>query len=230
MRIEMSKPKTLDHFPQFIVSAVRRGATSDTGYTRFELDGRFDRSIEKIDPHWFWLLIGKKDCLCASLKSLDEETRAATVTCDEHEEPTIVGQTLAYLSPYWQAFNVWMVLDPNWGWKKKQFQGADAVASDYEAKETSIVDGREVKIWTKLEPLHGRGGQSRHYPGGDQSGPLSSESRVIPSGWDHEHCDLCKAHIDPGDFGYCDPGERWMCQKCYEKYVTRCDLAFVDEL
>jgi hypothetical protein len=226
----MRKAKTLDDFPHFIVSAVRRGPTSDTGYTRFELDGSFDRSIEKIDQHWFWLLIGKEECLCASLKSLDEETRAATLTCDEHEEPAVVGQKLAYLSPYWQAFNVWMVLDPNWGWEKRQFQGADAVAVDYEAKDVSIVEGREVKIWTKLEPLHGRGRQSRHYPAGDKVEPLGSESRLIPLGWDHEHCDLCKAHIDVGDFGYCDPGERWMCEKCYERYVKPCDLSFVDEL
>jgi hypothetical protein len=230
VRIEMRKPKTLDDFPHFIVSAVRRGATSDTGYTRFELDGRFDRSIERIEPHWFWLLIGKKECLCASFMSLDKETMAATLTCDEREEPTVIGQTLAYLSPYWQAFNVWMVLDSNWGWKKKQFQGTDGVAVDYEAKDISIVEGREVKIWTKLEPLLGRGGQSHHYPRGDQTGPVVSESRVIPSGWGHEHCDLCKAHIDAADFGYCDPGERWMCEKCYEKYVIPHDLAFVDEL
>ncbi len=226
----MRKPKTLDDFPHFIVSAVRRGATSDTGYTRFELDGRFDRTIEEIDPHWFWLLFGKEECLCASLKSLDKETKAATLTCDEHEEPAVIGQTLAYLRPYWQAFNVWMVLDPEWGWEKKQFQGADAVAVDYEAKDISIVEGREVKIWTKLEPLHGKGGESRHYPAGDQAGPVSSEPRLISSGWDHEHCNLCKAHIEAGDIGYRDRGDRWVCEKCYGQYVMRRDLAFVDEL
>jgi hypothetical protein len=226
----MRQPKTLADFPHFIVSAVRRAAISEDGYTRYELDGRFDCSIEKIDPHWFWLLIGEEGCVCASLKSLDKETRSATVTCDERNEPQLVGATLAYLSAYWQAFNVWMVLDPNWGWKKRQFQGADAVAADYEANDISIVEGREVKIWTKLEPLEGGGGQSRHYPAAVQTGPLHSESRIIPSGWGHQHCDLCKAHIDAGDFGYCDPGGRWMCEKCYEKYVTRRDLAFVDEV
>jgi len=226
----MRKPKTLDDFPHFIVSAVRRGTTSTTGYTSFELDGHFDRNIADVDQHWFWLLFGERGSLCASLQSLDKETKAATVTCDENDEPKVIGKALAYLSPYWQAFNVWMVLDPNWGWVKKQFQGADAVAEDYEAKDTSIVEGREVKVWTKLEPLHGRGGQSRHYPAGNQTVPLDPESRVIPSGWDHEHCDLCKAHINVGEFGYCDPGERWMCEKCYEQYVKPRDLAFIDEL
>ena len=226
----MQKLKTLEDFPKFVVSASHRGPTSDTGYTTFEFDGNFDRIIENIDPHWFWLLFGEQDYICASLKSTAKETGVATLTCDARDEPKIVGQTLAYLSPYWQAYHVWMVLDGNWGWEKREFQGADAVAEDYEAKDVSIVAGREVKVWTKLEPAEGRGGQSRHYPAPDQTLPPVSGSRLVPAGWGHEHCELCNAHIDAGDFGYCDPGERWMCEKCYERYVMQRDLAFVDEL
>ncbi|MGA8154422.1 MAG: hypothetical protein WB952_25990 [Terriglobales bacterium] len=228
--MEIRKPKTLEDFPKFIVTAVRRGTTSDTGYTRFELDGSFDRIIENIATNWFWLLVGEGECLCASLESIDKGTNAAILTCDQKAEPKIVGQALSYLSPYWQAYNVWMVLDPSWGWQKKQFQGIDAVAEDYESKDISIVGGREVKVWTKLEPAGGRGSQSRHYPAADQTLRPGSEARLVPSGWDHEHCDLCKAHIDAGKYGYCDPAQRWMCEKCYERYVVQRDLAFVDEL
>src|SRR5260221_2148128 len=169
LRIEMSKPKTPEDSTKFLVSALRRGPTSDDGYTRFEFDGSFDRVIKNIDQHWFWLLFGEQDCVRASQESLDKETGTATLSCDEKEEPKIVGRTLAYLSPYWQAFNVWMVLDPNWGWEKKQFRGVDAVAEDYEGKDISIVAGREVKVWTKLAPVGGAGGQSRHYPALDQT-------------------------------------------------------------
>ena len=126
----MHKPKTLGDFPQFFVDAIRRGKTSAGGSTRFELDGKFDRIIEGIDPHWFWLLFGEKDCLCATLHSLDKETKAAVLSSDLVDEPKVVGQALAYLSPYWQAYHVWMVLDPNWAWKKMQFQGVDAFAED----------------------------------------------------------------------------------------------------
>ena len=122
-----------------------------------------------------------------------------------------------------------MVLDPRWGWEKRQFHGLDAVAEDYEAKDVSIVEGREVKVWTKLEPVD-KNGLSRHYPASNQTLPPKSEQRKVPGGWGHEHCDLCKAHIEAGDFGYCDPGGRWMCEKCYERYVMQRDLAFVDEL
>ena len=228
--MHMRKPKTLEDLPQFIVAAGRRGETSVDGDTRFELDGKFDRIIEQLNPHWFWLLFGEKDCLCVTLQSLDKETRAAILTCDVRDEPRAAGQSLAYLSPYWQPYHVWMVLDPAWGWEKRLFQGADAVAVDHHAKETSVVDGRDVRVWTKLEPTDSGRGQSRYYPASDQSSPPASEPQLVPGGWDHEHCDLCKTRIDAGKFGYCDPGGRWMCEKCYERYVMQRDLAFVDEL
>lgn len=236
--MEIPKLKTLEDFPKFVVTALHRGTTSEDGYTSFELEGSFDRildgTFDKIIadtiPRWFWLLFGERGYLCPMLKSFDKEASTAILICQEKEEPRVVGLELAYLSPYWQAFNVWMVLDPNWGWGRERFKGTDAVAEDYEAKDVSIVAGREVKVWTKLEPTGVSRGQSRHYPATDQTLPARSGTRLVPSGWGHEHCELCKEHIDAGMFGYCDPGKRWMCEKCYERYVTRHDLAFVDEL
>jgi hypothetical protein len=236
--MEIHKRKTLEDLPKFVATAVRRGGPSEAGYTWFEIDGRFDRTppssfdhiIEGRGPRWFWLLFGERGSLCPMLKSFDKETRTAILTCQEKEEPRVIGLELAYLSCYWQAFNIWMVLDPNWGWERKQFQGTDAVAEDYEAKDVSIVGGREVRIWTKLEPTGVSRGQSRHYPATDQSLPVRSGTRLVPSGWGHDHCELCNAHIDAGTFGYRDSGEHWMCDKCYERYVMRHDLAFVDEL
>jgi len=236
--MDPSKPKTLEDLPKFIVTAVHLGATSEDGYRRFEVEGvfdpilesRFDQIIEEKAPSWFWLLFGDHECLCPMLKSFDRETRTAVLVCDEKEELSAVGLELAYLSPYWQAFHVWMVLDPSWGWERKQFQGTDAVAEDYEAKEVSIVAGREVRVWTKLEPTGESGGRSRHYPATDQTLPVRSGTRLVLGAWGLEECELCNGHIDAGIFGYCDPGERWMCEKCYERYVARRDLAFVDEL
>ncbi|MGH9738064.1 MAG: hypothetical protein ACRD4X_05695 [Candidatus Acidiferrales bacterium] len=226
----MSRPKTLLDFPQFLVNAVHRGETSATGYTRYDLYGEFDRSIKAIDQHWFWLLIGERDCICASPQSRDHDSKAAVLSCDEKDEPKVVGQSLAYLSPYWQAYNVWMVLDPEWGWTRTQFHGLDAYAENFDAHDVSIVDGREVRVWTKLEPVDEKRGVSRSYPASNQTLPPDTDRKLIPGGWGHEHCDLCKAHIDPEQFGYRDPDERWMCEKCYERYVLQRDLAFVDEL
>jgi hypothetical protein len=228
--LETRKPKTLEDFPKFTVATVRRGDTSSTGYTEFELDGRFDRAVDDINAYSFWLLFGEDGCLTATLKSRDAETNAAILTTHELHEPPVLGVTLYYLRPNWQAFNIWMVLDKNWGWKKRQFQGVDAVAQDYEADEVSIVGDQEVKIWTKLEPVEGRSGTSRHYPATNQTSPPNREPRLVPSGWGHEHCDFCRAHINAGEFGHCDPGDRWLCESCYERYVLPRDLAFVDEL
>jgi hypothetical protein len=230
--MEIHKPKTLDDFPKFEVTALRRGPTAKEGYTHFELEGRLDSTIEieSTGPQWFWLLFGKRGYLWAGVQSRNKGTNAAVLTFGAIDEPEIVGHALAYLSPYWQAFHVWMVLDPNWGWEKREFQGTDAIAEDYESKDVSIVGGREVRVWTKLEPTGVIGGQSRHYPATDQTLPVRSGTRLVPSGWGHEHCELCRTHIDAGMFGYCDPGERWMCVKCYMRYVMQRDLAFVDEL
>lgn len=232
------KPKTLADFPQFVINAVRPGAISDDGYQQFEieasfnpvLESRFDEMIGGDVVQWFWLLVGERNCLTPMLKSFDKQTKTAFLTCEEKQEPRVIGLALPYLSPHWQAFHVWMVLDPSWGWEKQQFQGIDAVAQDYEAKEVSLVNGSEVKIWTKLEPTGMDTGQSRHYPASDQTTPVRSGTRLVPGGWGHEHCELCNKHIDAAMIGYCDPGERWMCENCYERYVLRRDLAFVDEL
>jgi hypothetical protein len=121
-----------------------------------------------------------------------------------------------------------MILDANWGWKKKQFHGIDAIAEDFEARDTSIVDGREVKVWTKLAPVRDSDGRTRHHPANNQTSSPGFGTRLVPLGWDHEHCELCNTHIDAGDFGYCDSDENWLCEKCYERYVVQRDLAFVD--
>jgi hypothetical protein len=225
------KPKTLDDFPHFTVTHVRRGETSPSGYTEFELEGTFGKldQIKGIESTWFWLLIGEHDCLCAQVRSLDKDTGAAVVTCDRQKMPDIVGEKLFYLSPYWQAFNVWMVLDPKWGWKRTQFHAVDAVAETYEAPDVSIVDGREVRKWTKVERADKKGPLNRYYPAQDQDSTDQSV-REVSGGWDHEHCTLCEEHINSGDFGYCDSDGRWMCESCYDKYVKLRDLSFVYEL
>lgn len=230
--METSSPKTLEDFPQFVVTALRRGPKSDRGYTFFELEGHFDRQIDirPDGPQWFYLLFGTRGCLCTSVQSLDKETKAAALTFEATEEPDIVGHTLAYLSSYWQAYKVWMVLDAEWGLERKKFLGMDAIAEEFESKDVSIIDGREVKVWTKLSPVRADRGGDRHYPAIEQTDTSGSKVRLIPSGWDHEHCELCNSHIDIGVVGWCDPEDRWICENCYSRYVLRRDLAFVDEL
>lgn len=223
--------KTLEDFPKFSVSQVTCGATNARGFTRFELNGEFDRTIERRgEINWFWLLIGERATVCVQWEHFDEGRRAATIVADEKERPDIAGKTLYYLSPAWEAYHVWMVLDEEWGWQRVLFQSVDAVAETFEANDVSIVDGREVKTWTKLIRADKHTGTERYAPE-LADGPTSGAApRLMPGGWDHEHCQLCRAHIDDGDFGYRDRDDLWTCESCYEKYVKTHDLSFVDDL
>lgn len=218
---------TLAEFPKFTVTSMRKYAPDEQGCIHFELEGKFDRPIKKSAPTWFWLLVGEKDCLCVQWKS-EDESLGAVLSGDRKDVPDFTGATLYYLDPYWQAFHVWMVLDPEWGWRRTQFKAMDAVAESYTSADVSIVSGKEVKTWAKLERADKKGHSSRHYPV-TEGAASETQPRVVVGGWDHEHCELCNAHIDVGDFGYCDPDQRWMCEACYDKYVTAHDLSFVVE-
>jgi hypothetical protein len=225
----MAKPKTLADFQHFLASVVAPGVQDVDGYVRFEYQGKFDRSIPETASNWFYLLFGEREAVCVILQSLDDKL-SAILTCDEKEQPDWVGKPAAYLSARWSPYKVWMVAEPRWKWERKTLEALDAVAEDFESKDISIVDGREVKSWTKLQPVRRDDGLSRYYPTSDQAAPPNATTRIVPGGWDHEHCELCNEHIDAGHVGYCDPSEHWVCEACYARYVVPHDLAFVDEL
>jgi len=44
--MEISKPKALEDFPKFVVTAVHRGAATGDGHYLFELEGAFDPMLE----------------------------------------------------------------------------------------------------------------------------------------------------------------------------------------
>lgn len=226
-----SKPrKTLEDFPKFSVSQLTRVGTDSQGFTRFELNGEFDRPIQpQGEITWFWLLTDDHAAVCAQWKSVGPGT-AATVVADEKEMPEIVGKTLYYLSPAWDARDIWMVLDEHWGWQRVLFKSVDAVAERHEATDVSIVDGREVKTWTKLSRADKRGSTERYAPMPDGTLASGTAPQLVPGGWDHEHCQLCRRHINNGDFGYRDEDDHWLCENCYDKYVKPRDLSFVDDL
>jgi len=45
------------------------------------------------------------------------------------------------------------------------------------------------------------------------------QTKVIPRGWDHEHCCLCWATIHAQEMVYFD-GSEWLCPACFERYLT----------
>jgi hypothetical protein len=207
--VEIRKPRSLGDFPKFLVTAVRGCGTDTGGYTRFELDGNFDRVIENISPNWFWLLSDAKESFCAGIKSLDEETKGAILTVDVKNEPKIVGQKLSYLSSYWQGYHVWMILEEDARWERVVFHASDALRESLTAE-----DGRHFQKLSKLQ--RGQG--------------LPDGAQVVANGWDHEHCELCNKHIDPGDYACINTDGLWVCLSCFDNYVNPRNLSFVDEL
>jgi hypothetical protein len=227
--MERKQGWTLEDFPKFTVLQVSQLGTDPEGSSRFEIEGEFDRPVEQQgEITWFWLLIGERNAVCAQWASLENGT-SATVTIDEKELPDISGKPLRYLSPAWNPYQIWMVIDKEWGWERVQFRAVDAVAETFGAKEISMVDGREVTTWTRLRRADKQGNTERYEPDAQISGPRGGP-RIVAGGWDHEHCDLCHSHIDDGNFGYRDSDNTWLCEACHKKYVEQHNLPFVDDL
>ncbi|MGC1273056.1 MAG: hypothetical protein WBC44_05070 [Planctomycetaceae bacterium] len=51
---------------------------------------------------------------------------------------------------------------------------------------------------------------------------LVGAGRIVPGGWDHEHCALCNTKLSTreGDetVGFTD-GKNWVCRACFHQYV-----------
>jgi hypothetical protein len=56
-----------------------------------------------------------------------------------------------------------------------------------------------------------------------------TDGKIVPGGWDHEHCDICWAKIGAGGDpeGYSTPDDHWVCVRCYEQHIACRDLSFV---
>ncbi len=201
-------PKRLEDLPQFTT-----------------LTGIFDR-IDGIDfGMWCWLLLPGNDCLCGDLQIVDKESRQCTFQTLRQKATATVGQTLSHLSPYWQAFNIWMVLDPNWGWRRMRVTQTGVEVESKPVTEETWVGRRKVTGWAEVKRVGG-GAIVRYVPlFGKAKRPLNRKSL---SQWGHETCTLCHSHVDEGKYGYLDPDGRWMCLRCYRCYVIPRDLSFTD--
>ena len=114
------------------------------------------------------------------------------------------GETYPWIDIYWQAYHVTMILAGRW--EPRRFA---AQAAHY-FRQGGVVG------W---QPLGGK------LPDG------AEDLGVREGAWDHEHCELCNAHIGgPGDpDGYVDPDEHWLCQACYDRYAVPRDVSFAAE-
>jgi len=225
--------KRLEDLPHFLIVGIKQGATQPNGYSDFALSGVFDK-VEGVREERCWLLLPERDCLIGDLRGLDPEAKTAVFfiySTSETKKPDVHGSKLPYLDGYWQAYHVWMVLEPEWIWKPLAFQSRDAVGRRFQADEVQVIDGQNVSEWIEVKDTAGRGNR-RYYPvyPGRQAPFLIRPDSVIAAGWDHEHCELCRSHIESGERGYVDPSGHWVCEGCYAKYVSVHDLSFIGNL
>jgi hypothetical protein len=104
--------KALTDFSKFRVFRVSRGETDSDGFTAFDLEGEFDRVIERQgEITWFYLLTGDRNAVCVQWKSFDNQSRNAILVAREKKLPDVEGKTLYYLSPAWRPQHIWMVLN-----------------------------------------------------------------------------------------------------------------------
>lgn len=54
----------------------------------------------------------------------------------------------------------------------------------------------------------------------------AGEQGALIGAWDHEHCAICWAKIEPGDSGWLSRSGTWVCEDCYKSFVSRRSLNF----
>jgi hypothetical protein len=202
----MLPPKRLADLPHFLVKGVKEVGADSEGYVCVDLSGVFDK-LEGVRDGRCWLLLPGEKNFIGDLSSLDPNTKTALYRTFDKTVPNLVGRMLPYLDGYWQAYHVWMVTDPERLWEELTFSTSDAVSFTAEGG-----DGRKLNGIRKAKP----------------EDLLNPEVQIVHNGWDHEHCELCNAHINPGDCCYRDSDGGWVCQTCYFQYVQTHDLSFVD--
>jgi len=152
-----------------------------------------------------WLYAGDESVI-GELEQLDVASGSAVFSAPfwTADSPARPGTSLPWLDAYWQAYHVTMILDPANVWRREEF-----VASDAQYFE---VDGHIG--WQKI---------GQEFPEG------AVPRQVARGGWDHEHCEICAAHIGTrgARAGYVDTMERWLCEACYNRYAQPRDLSFL---
>ncbi|HEV2296946.1 MAG TPA: hypothetical protein VGR72_00330 [Candidatus Acidoferrales bacterium] len=150
-----------------------------------------------------WLFARNAESMIGDLKELTKEQKTAVFIAAYPNRWAAVGVRVPYVDGYWDASDIEMVLDENHGWRRLTFDAQDALMSRYEG-------GRMLR------------------KASDVSADENTPGQIIPGGWDHEHCKLCWKHIDPQQIAYVDTDRNWLCEACYEDYIVRHDLSFIE--
>jgi hypothetical protein len=149
---------TLADLPQFTASS---SAADETGNTA--ISGRFNQ-LRGVRKGFAWLFVSGADSVMGKITILDDATLSAVFSTHATSKLTCDGQTFPYLSGYWNAATIAMVLAGPPAWNRLEFRPSDAIA--YRNSVGWIVQ----------------------WAGGAGDVPTEFERvGVKESGWDHEH-------------------------------------------
>lgn len=46
-----------------------------------------------------------------------------------------------------------------------------------------------------------------------------AEWELVPEMWNHEHCEVCREHIEPGMTYWASSLDTFLCDRCYDRYL-----------
>ena len=149
------------------------------------LEGDFNH-LNTVHEGRSWLYVSRTDSLIGDLERLDPASRCARFNTKDRTAlpPWVIWHTFPWLDGYWDARDVALILDSEHTWQPVVFQASDALE-------------RRVPGWRALRSAVNR------VPEADET--------LVPGGWDHEHCMLCNAHIDPCTTAYVEGEGNWLC-------------------
>jgi hypothetical protein len=210
----MAWPEQLNQFPLFTIDRITIGKQPIT--QSIQCDGRIANTAPiPAAGRYIWLAVDLPDCVYGDVLSVNSVTREVSLALQEDDQ-LVVGASFPLVDGYHSGHVVWMVLDKQRTWQRRRFEPRDAIATPGEAG------------YTRLAPSESTG-SSRYYPPTEKGQTPPAEGRVVPGGWDHEHCTICMATISPHSQteGYLDDEGNWVCIQCYSLYVQPHDLGFV---
>lgn len=193
---------TLDDIPHFTIDQILSTRDDVEGC----LTGQFS-DMRGVRNDAGWLYRSDRPSVVGRLEPLPKARGEAVRFFSpdpEYVAELRVGDSYPWVDIYWQAYHVTMILAGRW--EPRTFVATPA-------------------RYFRLNGL--TGWQQDGYPLPEGAEDLG----VREAGWDHEHCELCSAHIgglgDP--YAFVDPDDHWLCRSCHDRHAVPRDLSFLVE-
>lgn len=200
---------TLEDLAHFTIKSIAPKENQSLELTGVFTHLKGVRLSKRINGTVGFLYVSRRDSVFLLRRAFNSASRTATlIAWPPPNKPLREGSSYPYVDYYWDPKQASFALEPARNWRRIRF------------REENSVRYRDPKVpgWWKshvasVPPSEG-----------------AKDIHIIKNGWDHEHCNLCRAEIgrhgDP--YGYYSRTDNdWLCQSCYKKFIARRDLRFL---